>query len=92
MHVVFQSLGEPGSPVVVTADGELKEIWPVVVELTIAGKPAPLRFAWDRYHRILRVDERWGGRSQLGDIEAKRRCAEVALEVIKRAANAASEN
>ncbi len=87
MQVVFQPIE---SPCVVEVEGRPREIWPVVVDVAIEGRRVPLRFAWDRYHRVLRVDERWEGRALLGDREAKRRAARLAREVIRRAAEAAS--
>ncbi len=89
MRVVFQPIE---SPCVVEVEGRLCELWPVVVDVAIDGRRAPLRFAWDRHHRVLRVDERWEGRALLGDQEAKRRAAGVAREVLRRAAEVASGN
>lgn len=88
MQVVFQPIE---SPCVVEVEGRLQELWPVVVDVAIDGRRVPLRFAWDRHHRVLRVDERWEGRRLLGDAEAKRRAAILAREVLRRAAEAASE-
>ncbi|MEM9072911.1 MAG: hypothetical protein AAGE52_30670 [Myxococcota bacterium] len=79
------------SPLAVSVDGELREIWPVVVQLEIDGRPAPLHFAWDRYHRVLRVDERWAGRRLLGDRAATKRALSLARETLRRAADQASE-
>ncbi|HJL04496.1 MAG TPA: hypothetical protein RMH85_12220 [Polyangiaceae bacterium LLY-WYZ-15_(1-7)] len=88
MRVVFQELPEP---CVVEVDGEPREIWPVLVEHALGGQAVPFRFAWDRHHRLLRVDARWEARARLGDREAAALAGRLAREVLKRAAERASE-
>lgn len=87
MRVRFSPIEEPAY---VLVDGEMREIWPTTVEVMVRQRPTVLRFAWDRHERVLYVDERWEGRSLLGDPEAAQAAAEIAREALLRAAEAAS--
>jgi hypothetical protein len=65
VRVVFRRIEEP---CVATVEGdrgvERHEIWPVIVDVVVRGERVPLRFAWNRFERVLWVDERWPGRAQ----------------------------
>ncbi|MBX3248616.1 MAG: hypothetical protein KF901_15675 [Myxococcales bacterium] len=92
MRVVFERLDEP---CVVRVPGpagpEVHELWPVVVDVAIDGDRLPMRFVWDRFARVLRVDERWPGRVKLGDARAAAEAARVAREALAAAAEHASK-
>ncbi len=88
MRVRFSPIEEPAY---VLVDGEMREIWPTFVEVMVHERPTLLRFAWDRHERVLYVDERWEGRTLLGDAEAAQAAAGVAREALMKAAEAASE-
>lgn len=88
MRVVFQQLT---SPCVVSVEGELRELWPIVVDVSIGGRRVPVRFAWDRHNRVLRVDERWEGRALLGDARAIEQVSQLAREALSQAASHASK-
>lgn len=92
MRVSFRRIDDP---CVVTVDGprgiERYEIWPVIVDVIVRGERVPLRFAWDRHHRELLVDERWPGRALLGDAEARKTAAKLAKQTLQAAASRASE-
>lgn len=85
MRVRFQPIESPARVLVrENGDERFEEIWPIQVELEIQGTPAPLHFAWDRYHGVLYVDERWRGRGLLGDLAAAEHAAMVARDVLQR--------
>lgn len=92
MRVIFRRIDDP---CVVTVEGpgtvERHELWPVIVDVVVRGERVPLRFAWNRHHRELWVDERWPGRTLLGDLEARKRAATLARQALQAAASRASE-
>jgi hypothetical protein len=92
VRVTFRRIDEP---CVVTVEGprgrEMHELWPVIVDVVVRGERVPLRFAWDRHHHELLVDERWPGRALLGDAEARKTAAKLAKQALQAAASRASE-
>jgi hypothetical protein len=92
VRVVFRRIEDP---CVATVDGERgverHELWPVIVDVVVRGERVPLRFAWNRFERVLWVDERWPGRALLGDAEARAVAAKLARETLRTAAERASK-
>lgn len=92
MRVVFERLGEPCVIRVLGPDGvEVHELWPVIVDVAIDGERIPMQFVWDRWGKLLRVDERWPGRAKLGDARAAAEAARVAKQALAAAAEHASK-
>ncbi len=91
MRVRYAEIQEPAYVIVSDRGKERTEaLWPVMVDVDVNGKNAPLRFAWDRWHQVLYVDSRWPGRELLGDAAGAHHAAAVARKVLQKAADRAS--
>jgi hypothetical protein len=74
----------------VDGSDRVHECWPTVVMHALDGAQVPLRFAWDRYHRVLYVDERWPALGRLPRGACEETAARLARRVMREAAERAS--
>ena len=93
MRVSFVHMaGEVFRVRVMEPDGRegVHECWPTVVMHALDGEQVPLRFAWDRYHRVLYVDARWPALGRLSRHACEETAARLSKKVMREAAERAS--
>jgi hypothetical protein len=75
---------EPG------AGESLRECWPTTVSHPFDGELLQMRFAWDRTHRVLYVDDRWPLLAKRPRPECEETAVRLARRVLREAAERAS--